>query len=134
MQEAASNLSSQIDYLYKMKAKIARGLAIVAREIAETGDNPEHTLEDIIKLAHILDIAAPPLRNNPNHITDPKYYLLDYIKRYVGSYALNKINGDDILFDKKRPFTCIGQVQEIFLDVYDKVTKNFLTEEAAYAS
>ena len=65
MQEAAYDNSTQKDFLYKTKAQMAEGLAIAARKIVESGDNPEHILEDIIKLARILDIAAPAPEKYP---------------------------------------------------------------------
>ena len=132
MQEAASNFSSQTDYLHGIKAKIAPILAIVVREIAETGHNPENTLTDIVKLARILDISAPADRNTPSSFTDPRYNLVDYLKRATNSQVLREINPDEILFDRHKPFTCISQIQEILEDVSDKVSRNFVAE-AQYA-
>ncbi len=125
---------NNIKQLHEAKAEMAEGLAVVVKDIVETGHNPENTLEDIIKLAHILDIAAPAIRTTPGSFSDPRFHLLDYIKRYAGARTLKAVSGDEILFDKTKPFTCMGQIQEIFLDVSDKITKHFVTvTEVQYA-
>ena len=120
--------NSRMDELYETKAEIAPGLAEVVSYIAITGEDSDNLLKDIIKLAHMLDIAAPANRNTPTSILDPRYNLLDYIKRHAGSMVVKEMNGDEILFDKNRPFTCIGQVQEILHDVSEKLLKNFAND------
>jgi len=130
MQEATASFESPVDYLHGMKARIAPTLAIVVKEITETGDNPENTLGDIIKLAHLLDISAPAHRHTPASFTDPRYNLIDYLKRAANSQVLREINPDEILFDRNKPFTCISQIDEIFEDVSDKINRNFVAEPA----
>lgn len=120
----AYSLNNQVSELHEAKASMAQGLAIVVREIAETGFNPENTLEEIIKLARMLDIAAPAERVTISSIIDPRYNLLDYIKRYAGSRIVKEMDADKVLFD--REFTCISQIQEIFLDVSEKINRNFI--------
>lgn len=129
MQEApTTTVNEQIAYLHDVKSKIADGLALAVWKIADTGDNPENVLRDIIKLARMLDIAAPAPRKAINTQNDPRYNLLEFIKRSSGKMVIREINGDELLFDKDRPFTCMSQVQEIFDDVYDKLSRNFTTQ------
>jgi len=118
-----------INELHEIKAAIALALAEVVSYIAASGNNPDNILNDIIKLSRMLDIAAPAARTTPLTILDPRYNLLDYIKRHAGSMAIKEIDGDEILFEKDKPFTCISQVQEIFLDVSDKLMKNFASND-----
>jgi hypothetical protein len=125
------NKNSRMDELYETKAAIASGLAEVVSYIAASGENPDNLLNDIIKLARILDIAAPAARTTPMTILDPRYNLLDYIKRHAGSLTVKEIHGDEILFEKDRPFTCISQVQEIFQDVSEKLNRNFANDNVA---
>ncbi len=132
MQEAASNFDDQVHKLHELKASVADDLSVVVKEIAQTGYNPQNILTDIIKLARLLDISAPAPRTTASTIADPRYNLLEYIKRHANSSVLREIHGDEILFDRKKPFTCISQIQEIFEDVSEKLTHNF-TKQAEYA-
>ena len=122
----AANYEMQIHNLHEAKATIAPGLAVVVEEIAETGNNPENILHDIIKLARILDISAPAPRRAPNAITDPRYNLVDYIKRNSGSRAIRELDADKILFEHNIPFSCISQIQEIYEDVSQKMNRYFI--------
>ena len=122
------NLNNQVEELFEIKSAMAPGLCEAVREIMAHGDK-EHMLNDIIKLARMLDLATPSTKFTPASITDPRYNLLNFIIRNSSSRTLNEINPDEILFNEKKPFTCIGQVQEIFLDVADKIAKVFVHEE-----
>lgn len=124
----------QMQHIYDAKASIAAELAQVVRTISETGVDEDNTLKDIVKLARILDIAAPARSTNASTLIDPRYNLLDYIKRSANSRVVKNIDADAILFEKDKPFTCIGQIQAIFQDVAEKISKNFVTvEQAQYA-
>jgi hypothetical protein len=133
MQQATAIFNEANDHIariYDMKAAIAPDLCAAVREIAETGHNPENTLGDILKLARLLDISTPNHRSGPSSFTDPRYNLVDYIKRSSGAAAIREINADEILFNKNRPFTCVSQIQEIFEDVAAKLDRNFTTTNA----
>ena len=135
MQEATTNFATnyemQISRLHDTKASIAEGLAIVVKEIAETGHNPENTLEDIMKLARLFDISAPAPRRAANTLADPRYNLVDYLKRSAGTRTIRELDADAILFDNAPPFTCISQIQDIFEDVSQKISRNFLETASA---
>ena len=128
-----SNFDNQVQDLHQAKAAMAPGLTLVVKEIVETGENPENTLKDIIKLARMLDIAAPAPRKTPDSYSDPKYNLLEYIKRNVGKLVIREINADELLFDEAKPFTCISQVDEILEDVSDKLNRHYM-KQVEYAA
>lgn len=131
--QVSAVFDNQVNEWHETKAAIAPALTSVVKNIIQTGNNPDNILADIVKMVRMLDIAAPAPRLSPLTATDPRFHLLDYIKRNAGSNVFKEIDGNELLFNKNKPFTCIGQIQEIFQDVTDKLSKNYVTQQVANA-